>query len=139
MLGGHDIGLERGYEMSNGDLIDLLFPIINTAHPIALHTSVVLGLWFIIGFCIEFTHRYRRWHRVVDVTTILLLAGVCWLLYQRSVRGQFSTDTVLQLLPYLLSFALGACIGYVQRAHGTNGASSSRGTRFAVHCGHDRA
>ena len=97
----------------DNDLIDLLFPIIDTTDPLSLHVILVLLLWFLIGFGIEFMHRYRRWHRIIDVSTIIIIVIVCWILYQQYAMHQLSADTILQLLPHILTLCLGASIGYV--------------------------
>jgi ABC-type Na+ efflux pump permease subunit len=104
----------------NNDLVDLLFPIIDTADFASIYVILVLFLWFVIGFGIEFTHRYRRWHRIVDVSIIIIIVVVSWILYQQYAMGQLSVNTILQMVPYLLTLFFGAFAGYVTNRLTTN-------------------
>lgn len=94
----------------NNNLIDLLFP---TTDPLTIHVFITLCCWLFIGFGIEFTHRYRNWHRIIDLSTIIIVVIICWILYQQYAMSQLSVNTILQILLYLFLLFLGGILGYV--------------------------
>jgi len=92
--------------------LDFLFP---ETDPVSLPVIVASIFWFLVGLGAEFTHRYPKWHRVVDLLFIVFVVVVILIIYQQHMTGQLSPNAIFRILPYLLFLCIGVFIGYVLR------------------------
>lgn len=93
-------------------IIDFLFP---ETDPLSLQVIVASIFWFLVGLGAEFTHRYPKWHRIVDLVFIMFVVVVILIIYQQHITGQLSPNAIFRILPYLLFLFIGVIIGYVLR------------------------
>lgn len=94
------------------DTTDIFFP---EPDPLSIHVIVVSILWFLIGLGVEFTHRYPKWHRIIDLVFIVFVIVVILIIYQQHITGQLSPNTIFRILHYLLFLFAGVIIGYILR------------------------
>lgn len=94
------------------DTTDILFPETN---PLSIQVIVVSIFWFLIGLGVEFTHRYPKWHRIIDLAFIVFVIVVSLIVYQQHITGQLSPNTIFRILHYLLFLFVGTIIGYILR------------------------
>ena len=94
------------------DTTDLLFP---ETDPLSIQVIVVSIFWFLMGLGVEFTHRYPKWHVIVDLVFIVFVVVVSLIIYQQHITGQLSPTTIFRILHYLLFLFVGAIIGYILR------------------------
>ena len=110
-------------------IIDLLFP---ATDPVSLPVIVASIFWFLVGLGAEFTHRYPKWHRIVDVIFIVFVVVAMLVIYQQHMSGQLSPNAIFRILPYLLFLCIGVIIGYVLRKLKEEGDSPSENWKSQV-------
>jgi len=93
-------------------IMDFLFP---ETDPLSLQVIVASLFWFLVGLGAEFTHRYPKWHRIIDLLFIVFVIVVIFIIYQQHITGQLSPNAIFRIFPYLLFMLIGVTIGYVLR------------------------